>query len=257
MYECRVMHYRKAPKEHKLTTNVFMFYLDLDEIDQLDQQNWLFGRNRRRIFEFRDKDHLDFGAQDTKANVLKYIQSKGIQTKIARMMLLTNCRTLGYQFNPVSFYFCFDENNQPVCAVPEIGNTFGELKPYFIGPENLESKGFASIQEKYFYISPFVGLDIPMDFQLAIPDERLNIRVDDWNKERTEKFLITTLTGKKRVLSSKNLLFYGLKFPWITLKVIFLIHWHAAILHFVKKVPHHKKSANQDLQREVQRVYKA
>ncbi len=28
---------------------------------------------------------------------------------------------------------------------------------------------------KYFYISPFVPLDIPMDYQLKIPEDRLNI----------------------------------------------------------------------------------
>jgi DUF1365 family protein len=42
---------------------------------------------------------------------------------------------VGYVFNPVSFYFCFDEQGKPLCTVAEVGNTFKELKPYFLGPE--------------------------------------------------------------------------------------------------------------------------
>jgi hypothetical protein len=41
----------------------------------------------------------------------------------------------------------------------------------------------------------------------------------------------------------------------VTLKVIFLIHWHAAMLHFVKGVAHHAKEENPHLQREVHRAW--
>jgi DUF1365 family protein len=48
-------------------------------------------------------------------------------------------------------------------------------------------------------------------------------------------------------LSGGRLAWFTLKYPLITLRVIFLIHWHALLLWF-KKVPWHRKAANAALQ---------
>lgn len=254
LYEMDIMHCRIAPRKHRFTHRIFMFYLDLDELDEISRKLPFFKRNRRALFEFRDSDHINFGHADVKANVLAYVRDKGVDTPISRVMMMTNVRTVGYVFNPVSFYFCFGSDNRPVCAVAQVGNTFGELKPFFLGPETLHKDTFCSVQKKYYYISPFIDLDVPMDFRLKVPGERLFIRIDDLKRER--KFLYTTMTGKRRPLTNTELFKLGSKIPLVTLKVIFLIHWHAAILHFIKKIPYHKKRDNPDLQREVQRAYK-
>ena len=254
LYECTIMHNRIKPKSHKLIHKIFMFYLDLDELDFLAQKLPLFSRNRRNLYSFYDSDHIVFNGANTKENVLEYLQSNGVDLSGGRIMLLTNLRTLGYVFNPVSFYFCFDKNSDPVCVVPEIGNTFKEIKPYFIGPESLRGEGFRSQQSKFFYISPFVDLDVVMDFQIRIPGEQLNICIDDM--KNGEKFLFTSMQGPRKELSTKNLLRYSLQVPFVTLKVILLIHLHAGILHFLKRVPHHPKEKNPHLQKEVLRAWR-
>ena len=58
LYKAKVMHHRLAPKKHSFHYNVFMFYLDLDEIDTLAKRLKLMSRNRFNLFNFRDKDHL-------------------------------------------------------------------------------------------------------------------------------------------------------------------------------------------------------
>ena len=58
LYECSVMHHRLAPKEHHLNHNIFMFYLDLDEVDKVAKKLFLFSRNRRNFYAFRDADHF-------------------------------------------------------------------------------------------------------------------------------------------------------------------------------------------------------
>lgn len=254
LYEMDVMHCRVEPKKYRFKHKIFMFYLDLDELDTLDKSFPLFARNRAGMFAFRDDDHVQFSAATTKENITNYIREKGVSEEIGRIMLMTNVRTMGYIFNPVSFYFVFDKNQQPLCAISEVGNTFGEIKPFFLGPETFQRNMFRSRQKKYYYISPFIDLDIPMDFRLKIPGERLFIGIDDLKKDK--KFLYTTMTGTRIPMTSKALLWLALTIPFVTLKVIFLIHWHAAILHFIKKVPHHRKSDNPHLQREVQRAYK-
>lgn len=255
LYVGKVMHCRVEPKDYKFIHDVFMFYLDLDELDEIARNNWLISLNKPNVFSFYDKDHMNYGKSTLKDNVIHYIREKGVTAPISRVMLLTNLRVFGYVFNPVSFYYCFDDKDQPVCAIAQVCNTFGELKNYFLGPETFNENGFRSEQLKYYYISPFIDLDVPMDFDLKIPQELIKIKVDDLKENK--KFLYATLTGKQRPLTAAQVFALGLRYPFMTLKVIALIHYHAAVLYYIKKIPYHKKQANLHLQKEVQREYVA
>ncbi|MCA9406075.1 MAG: DUF1365 domain-containing protein [Candidatus Omnitrophica bacterium] len=252
LYRCEVMHDRLKPKRHKFTHSTFMFYLDLDEIDRVADRLKLFSRNRFNIYSFYDQDHMEFDGRTVKDNVLAFLKKKDIDLPVEKIKLLTNVRTFGHIFNPVSFYFCFDRNDNPLCVVPEIGNTFREMKPYVISQDTLFNNQFKDRQTKHFYISPFIDLDVDMQFKIRIPGERLNIRIDDYRGE--DRFLLTSLLGEQKALSNKNLFLYTLCFPFITLKVIGLIHFHAFCL-WLKKIPFHAKEANMHLQKEVLRVW--
>ena len=253
LYECTIMHDRHSPKRYKFSHKIFMFYLDLDELPQLSGFSWLLGYNQHRAYDFRDQDHITAGFSSIKDNIRAYLKTQGMERQVHRIQLMTNVRTFGYIFNPVSFYFCFDKENDPVCVVTEIGNTFGELKYFYLGPEKKSAKAFSDQQVKYYYISPFTDLDNQLDFRIQVPDERLNIIID--TSKNGEKFFWSSMTGPRKHLTTANLLWYTIKYPWVTLKVIFLIHWHAAMLHFIRKVAHHAKEDNPQLQREVHRAW--
>ena len=168
-------------------------------------------------------------------------------------MVLTNLCTAGYQFNPVSFYFCYDEQEKPVCSIVEVCNTFLEMKPYFLGADTKQDDRFKLNTEKYFYVSPFIDMDTNFDFDLHIPGEKLQVKIDDYDK-KGNKFFISTLSGTRKPLTDSNLLYYFISFPMITLKIIGLIHWQALKI-FIKKIPFHKKNDNIHLQKEVYRPY--
>lgn len=252
LYETDVMHCRIRPKRHQFNSSLFMFYLDLDEIDRLENVSKLIGHNKNRIYNFMDKDHFDLDGTTIKEKVLNYLQDKVDTESIKKIMLLTNLRTFGYVFNPVSFYFCFDLQNKPVCVVPEICNTFREIKPFFIKDIEEGKNTFRSQQKKNFYISPFVSVDMPLDFKVRIPDEQLNIQIDDYDEQG--KFLYATMSGRKVQLTKRNLILYSLKFPFVTLKIISLIHFHALLL-WLKKVPYFEKNEKLDSQKEVYRAW--
>jgi DUF1365 family protein len=225
-----------------------MFCLDLDELDSLHASVRLFSRNSFNIFSFRDKDHLDFGKSTVKENILEFLSQNGISLNNGKIFLVTNVRMFGYVFNPVSFYFCYDEQGNPVCAVPEVGNTFGELKPYLLRGEDRTKDGFRKTMTKFFYVSPFIDLDAVFDFNLHLPGEKLHVTIDD--SKEGKKFFVSSVHGVKKALNDARLLWYVVRFPFITLQVIGLIHWQAMKL-YLKKLPFLKKSDNPELQKEI------
>ncbi len=252
LYNCTVIHLRTKPKKNRFANKIFMFYLDLDEIDTLCKKHFILGHNRFRPYSFYDRDHMPLSKTTVRENVAEFLQSKGVVEPVGRIMILTNLRTLGYVFNPLSIYFCFDKNDQPLCSVPEIGNTFGEIKPYILKKESFSAGAFKQQQDKFFYISPFSPLEMTMEFNFKVPADRLDIHVDE--KDGKEKIFYASLLGDRLELNKKNLFWLSLCFPMVTVKVIFLIHLHAFLL-YLKKIPFHAKEENPHLQKEVLRAW--
>lgn len=259
IYTCKVMHNRLSPKKHSFWYNIYLFYLDLDEIELLARKYTLFGFNQFSLFNFRDRDHMQLPAEqpETGKNVrhhlTQYLKNNNVVLGSGRVMLLTNMAVLGYNFNPVCFYFCYDEHDLPLCAVVEITNTYHEKKLFFIDRSELEEDRFRLRAEKYFYVSPFTDLDTVFDFDLKIPAEELDIRIDDFNKDG-ERFFISTLKGKCSALTNAAMLKYFFSIPLIPLWVMAMIHWQAFLL-WRKKLSFHPKAANPQLQKDVYKKY--
>lgn len=254
LYECSVMHHRFTPKVHHFSHAIFMCYLDLDELDLVAQKNFFFSHNRKNLYSFREDDHEPAGNNPLKQRLLAHLSAHGVTLDPAgRVMLLTLPRVLGYIFNPISIYFCFDAHGTPVCSVAEVGNTFREMKLYLLRREDLAAPElFQRVTPKHFYVSPFSPLDLSFDFKFKIPGERLEIQIDDL--AGADKTLISTLTGRRAAFTNRNLAWFSLKYPLLTLKVIFLIHWHALRL-WLKRLPVYRKAENPALQRDVLRPH--
>lgn len=258
IYKATVMHNRLQPKPNRFHYKVFLFYIDLDEIEGLCKKHFMLSYNRFNFFSFRSNEHLQLppdkpdATKTTKEHIMDYLHQNGFQYNNERIMLLTNLNVLGYNFNPVSFYFVLNAQNEAQCAIAEVSNTFREMKPYFLGKECFDGKKFHLTTTKYFYVSPFIDHDASFDFQLAPPSEKLNIRIDD--VKNNERFFISTLTGTKKELTTQNLILYSLRFPFIPLWIMALIHWNALLL-WLKKIKFYKKAEEKHLQRDVFRKY--
>ncbi len=246
LYECSVTHQRLRPFKYGFRHRVFTFCLDLDEIAQISRESRLFRHNRAGVFSFYDSDHLGFQSENLRERVEAYTRAHGVETTACRIELVTHLRVFGYVFNPVSFYFCTDASGRPVCAIAEVGNTFGEMKPYFLGPETLKDGSFILRTTKYFYVSPFIEMDSEFEFRLKPPSEQMHLSVNGYSLGKP--LLIATMIGQRRPLNDAQLCRYALKFPLVTVKVIGLIHWHALRL-YLRKLPFYRKNSHKELQR--------
>lgn len=249
LYECTVMHRRVSPKHHAFKHGLFLLSLDLDEMEAVSRRVRILGWNRPNLYSFYDRDHLQVPqATGLRDSLTRWLASQGQRLPPdAKIQLITLPRVLGYVFNPVSFYFCHDATGTALCAVAEVGNTFGELKPFLIPRSNSStnvtstSHRFRRVVPKEFYVSPFTGLQVCFDFQLETPGDRLALRVND--VADGQPLLYSAVAGRRRELTESQLLRLTARYPLVTLRVITLIHWHALRLWW-KRVPWHAKSAD-------------
>ncbi len=252
LYECSVFHRRFAPKEHEFHYRLFYFLIDLDELPELDRSLRLLKINQPALYSFCESDHISHGMPTARESVLRYLHDQGITTPVGRILLLTLPRVLGYIFNPISVYFCFDESGAPLTSIAEVGNTFGEWKSYLV--PLTEDGSFHRRVVKHYYVSPFSDLDLEFDFRFHLPDESLRVFIDDYRGEKRE--LLSTLTGKRIPLTDGTLFRFSFKYPLLTLRVILGIHWQALLL-WLKGLQARRKEAEPELQRGVHRPHKS
>lgn len=244
IYQVTVKHQRLLPKRHAFEYGLFMFMLDLDESERINERLKLAKINRRALYQFYDEDHFDVTPVATREKLADFLTSKGIQEDFGRVLLITNFRFLGYVFNPISIYFVYDKSGEALVAVAEVGNTFLERKPFLLPRIHDESTGKTSFKlfaQKHFYVSPFSQVDDYFEFLCDSPGENIEIHINTkagsaQGDESGPTTLISSLRGRREELSDANLIFCTLKYPFVTLGVIGLIHLHALLL-WLKKVP--------------------
>ena len=146
------MHRRLRPRHHRFRYRVFSLLLDLDELPLLDRGLRLFGWNRRALFSFHDRDHGPDGCRDLRGWLDGLLSQNGIAPGGAKSVLCYP-RILGHVFNPLSVWFCDDDDDMLKAIIYEVHNTYDEGHCYVfaVGDGALARHDCA----KDFYVSPF------------------------------------------------------------------------------------------------------
>jgi DUF1365 family protein len=235
VFNAKVMHKRLFPKENAFVYGVYYLALPLPAAEV----KTLFLRFDPRDLGFRD-------GRDPGIFAKEILTAYGFEHKIHDMMLITMPRVLGYVFNPVSFYFCFDENKQLLAVIAEVHNTFGEQHTYFCA-----HPGCTPIQadewfeaEKVFHVSPFLPRNGSYRFRFSLKENTLGIWIDYFDADNNKQ-LITSLIGTLTPLNASSLNQAFWAHPCVTLKTIALIHFQALKLFF-KKITYFKKPEQDD-----------
>ena len=224
LYYGHVMHRRLRPKKHRFSYRVFSMFINLDKVDDLSANMKFFSRNRFNLFSFHERDFGD-GSQ----NLRDYIRDLGAQCDCdisGKIMLLFYPRMLGFAFNPIATFYCYDRNNRLSAINHEVRNTFGGKHSYF-APVNDEQESRYSADKK-LHVSPFMHMSTRYHFRLNEPDEEVLVAIRQTDKEGS--IFNAVFTGKRKEITDKTLLSSFVLFPLMTLKIIFAIHWEAVRL---------------------------
>lgn len=236
LYECTITHTRTSPKHHTFSYRVFMLAIDLDHFPKLP----LLSQNRFNLFSIDHRDHIHTDPTKTTRQNLTHFLAENHTTipTDAKITLLTFPRILGYSFNPVSFYYIHRQNGTPLTAIAEVTNTYREMKLYALGTPDPEGK-FDHTSPKEFYVSPFSDPNDTFHFRLHQPTHTWTVFID--NLTATKPTLLSHIRSQRQPLTTPRLAWFALKYPLLSLLIIFRIHLHALLL-FLKKIPHFPKS---------------
>lgn len=238
LYTGQVMHLRLRPVRHQFRYRIFTLLLDLDELPALARKLRLFSHNRGNLFSFHDRDHGPGDGSNLKAWVQAQVQAAGLAGDGA---VLLQClpRMLGYVFNPLSVYYCYDRHGRLEALLHQVSNTFGERHSYLLPVTERDDRGVvAQSVDKALFVSPFNGMDHRYHFQVRDPDDRLSVVIRQTDAHGN--LLFATVTGHRQMVSDRVLFARFLAFPAMTLTVLAAIHWHALRL-WIKGVPLAKK----------------
>ncbi|MGI9476598.1 MAG: DUF1365 domain-containing protein [Hyphomicrobiaceae bacterium] len=225
-----VSHRRLTPKRHVLRHRVYWLLLDLAELAELDAGSRLFSHNRANLVSFYDRDHGDRTGNALLGQALAHLRAAGIKDTGVTVQLLCMPRVAGYDFNPLSVYFCRNADDDLVAVIYEVSNTFGGQHSYVIPTpahrrENARGDIVRQACEKTFYVSPFMDLDVTYQFRVGAPDEKVALAVQA--RKNDCAVINTSLVGRRQVFTDRNLLRLSVTHPVLPIKVTGAILWHA------------------------------
>lgn len=230
LYAGAVMHHRFRPKSHRFVYRVFSLCLDLDELALIDRRCRLFNRNRFGLFAFYEKDH-GLGSGQLRAEITQLLSDRGYATATARIELLCYPRILGYSFNPLSVYFCYNSQDKLELILYEVCNTFNQRHSYLLLNNQPDQAVVRQHAPKRMYVSPFMPMQMAYDFRIHPPGEHVSIGIRQRDSHQGA-VLHATFSGNRLALNDANLLRLFVRYPLMTLKVIAAIHWEALRLWF-------------------------
>lgn len=242
-------HRRTTPLAYEFQYGVYYLDLDLDEVEEADRRIVLLSHNRANVLSFRDSDHMARAGETLRARVRVHLIDRSIDPDTVRVTLLTNARVFGYVFNPVSFYFVRDRSdNRLRHVIAEVHNTHGEEHVYDLKPDGGRAV-YGSSTPKQMYVSPFIDMAARYRFECReLPEGGYDLRIDEYRcsghgPAEAKPFFQAQLLVRPIPLTNANVAKMLVRYPLITLRTIYLIHWQGLKLWLrgVKYLPHRPK----------------
>ncbi len=137
-----------------------------------------FPRWLRPLASLRARDHLTRDDTPLQEKVRGFLSANHLPWRADRVLMLANARSLGYVFDPLTTYFCFDADGRLEGVLAEVHNTYGERHCY---PVPVAEKTSASSErngvDKEFYVSPFFTVEGRYDIRTRLTTDKVAIGI--------------------------------------------------------------------------------
>jgi DUF1365 family protein len=259
-----IRHRRYTPKPHAFEYEMGYILANIDELAQACKGSPFWSHNRFNFISLFDKDLLTSEGQSVRETLHEAIfQQLGQSISATQpIYVLTLPRYLNCAFNPVSFYWVYDEPNLTTqCPTlkfiaAHITNTpWHERFLYCFNcdqtePSTAESANcnhdhshnqtpvYRFLLDKQFHVSPFMPMALKYDWRFKLDQNQdpshsaIHMQLKQHGElvfDATMKFTLQPLTAWKQNL-------FPLIYPLQSFKIVWAIYWQALRL-FLKRIP--------------------
>jgi len=165
----RVMHARHVAPRLRFAYRIWMLALDLDRIGEATARTFGLAHNRLAPVALHDRDHGPRDGSALRPWVEARLAEAGLQAYAARIHFVVIPRVLGYGFNPIACYFCFDGDGTLGAILHQVKNTFGDQHGYLL-PVARPGGEQRHAAAKRMHVSPFFDLGGGYRFTCRAPD---------------------------------------------------------------------------------------
>lgn len=219
------MHRRTHPFTYEFGATTPMWLVDPADLDAA------FPRWLRRLASIRAADH--FGANDPRplpAKIRGFIHDQQLTWTAHRVLMLANARSLGYVFDPLTTYFCFDADGALEGVLAEVHNTYGERHCY---PLEVTTRGPAQV-DKEFYVSPFFAVEGRYDIRTRLTGSLVAVAIT--LTQGDAPVFTASVHGDLEPATRGRVLRAVARFPLPSHRVSALIRWHGVRL-WLRRLP--------------------
>jgi DUF1365 family protein len=201
LYEVDVTHTRRSPLRHSFRHRSSYWLVDFDQLPQPTGVAGWCARVRR-------DDHMD---------IRQLLADHDIDA--ASVVMLSGARTLGYAFNPISLFWCYDEAGASCAVVAEVHNTYGGRHAYVLPPG---ADGESTVQ-KELYVSPFNPVE--GSYRIRAGEPSASVRVSVTLERPGADPFVATLHGTRQPITFRSVARSACRHSGGRTRL--LIQWHA------------------------------
>jgi DUF1365 family protein len=224
LYFGKVSHTRTQPLNHRFEYQTFMCFLDIDELDSVFACHGFWSHAKRNLAWFNHANYIGRDS-DIRSAVQHHITEQTGDNFTGRICILTHLTYFGCCFNPVSFYYCYNDQDQLSYILSEINNTPWDERHVYVTKVTDEKPMIIDSFDKNFHVSPFLDMDFRYKWQFSHPQDDIIINMD--NFKQGQHWFNAYMELEAEPISHRSLSKALRQYPFMTLKVVLAIYWQA------------------------------
>lgn len=229
LYVGSVHHRRFGSVEHRFRFRLFYAYLDVDSLPEALDPLPLWSARRAAPVRFRRRDYLDGTDRPLGPAVRDLVEVRTGRRPTGPIRLLTQLRTAGWLFNPISVYYCFGPDGGALDAmVLEVTSTPWRERCWYVVAVDGDRPHGPWTFPKSMHVSPFLDMDLTYHLRAGRPAQRLDLHLEDRKDGR--RLFAADLSLRRVPLDRRTALSVPARYPLLTWRISAAIYGHAARL---------------------------
>ncbi|MCY4149018.1 MAG: DUF1365 domain-containing protein [Gammaproteobacteria bacterium] len=234
LYRGIIRHRRFTPVLHEFRYRITMPLLDLATVENELNVPGLLSARHPALGWFRRMDYAGDPAQSLSDMIRDTVEAETGWRPDGRIRLLTNLRYWGFVMNPISIFYCDDNDGQLRYLVLQVTNTPWREKTLYVVRSEPEFRNQNGRFAKRMHVSPFHPMNMTYICRFRVPESRLFFHLENHRSSRCETD--ATLNLERVPMTLPRLIGLVIRQPSMSMKTGVGIYWQALKLR-LKQAP--------------------